>query len=488
MTGFLPRHPSARVLTDLRSELALRGVPAEQMILTRLGGSLAPSRCPVVRYAHGWFFWPADRVSCSGRTVYAIHAASDPRVISGAFGTVFHVQHGFLSWCAWRAGRGYLLPCPVRGSCGGAMFVQRVAMSALGVESWTVLGADDVPVEPIERYLAYLTGIERSPNTVKAYAHDLKDYWGFLACRDLDWREVRLEDVGEFAAWLRLPLAGRSGQVAVLPAVEPQVGASTVNRKLSAVSAFYQYQARNGVDVGELLTTWQPAGRRSGWKPFLHHISKSRPQPRRVVSLRAPAKLPRVLTTAEMQAILDACGRLRDRFLLALLYDSGVRVGEALGLRHEDIAAAECEVTVMPRVNANGARSKSGKPRTVPVSAGLIRLYADYLHGEYGEIDSDYVFVNLWGGQAGRPLSYPAVYDLVVRLRRRTGIDFDPHWCRHTMATRLLRDGVPVEVVSKILGHASITTTLAIYGHLTAEDARKALEAAGWFTGSEVTL
>jgi integrase/recombinase XerD len=76
------------------------------------------------------------------------------------------------------------------------MLVQRVAMPASGAESWTVLGADDVPVEPVERFLAYLTGIERSPNTVKAYAHDLKDYWVFLARRDLDWREVRLEDVG----------------------------------------------------------------------------------------------------------------------------------------------------------------------------------------------------------------------------------------------------------------------------------------------------
>ena len=135
------------------------------------------------------------------------------------------------------------------------MLVQRVVMAGSGVESWTVLGADDVPIEPVERYLAYLTGIEQSPNTVKAYAHDLKDYWVFLAHRDLDWREVRLEDVGEFVAWLRLPPAGRSGQATVLPAVEPQVGASTINRKLSAVGAFYQYQARNGVDVGELLAT-----------------------------------------------------------------------------------------------------------------------------------------------------------------------------------------------------------------------------------------
>src|SRR5262249_16860443 len=68
------------------------------------------------------------------------------------------------------------------------MHVQRVAMPAWRAGSWTVLGDDGVPVEPVERFLAYLTDIERSPNTVKAYAHDLKDYWVFLAHRRLDWR------------------------------------------------------------------------------------------------------------------------------------------------------------------------------------------------------------------------------------------------------------------------------------------------------------
>lgn len=92
-----------------------------------------------------------------------------------------------------------------------------------------------------------------------------------------------------------------------------------------------------------------------------------------------------------------------------------------------------------------------------------MRLFADYLHDEYGDLDSDYVFVNLWGRPHGHPLGYPAVYDLVRRLRRSTGIDFDPHWWRHTYATRLLRDGTPIEVVSKLLGHASITTTLSFY-------------------------
>ena len=83
------------------------------------------------------------------------------------------------------------------------MLVQRVVSPVSPLESWTVLGADDVPVAPIERYLAYLSDIERSPNTIKAYAHDLKDWFVFLAGRGLDWGEVRLEDVGEFVAWQR---------------------------------------------------------------------------------------------------------------------------------------------------------------------------------------------------------------------------------------------------------------------------------------------
>ena len=96
------------------------------------------------------------------------------------------------------------------------------------------------------------------------------------------------------------------------------------------------------------------------------------------------------------------------------------------------------------------------------------------------------MFVNLWGGAIGRPLSYASVYDLVLRIRREVGFDFDPHWFRHTRTTLLLRRGVPIEVVSTLLGHSSITTTLEVYGHLSVEDARRALEAAGFLTGNEV--
>ena len=75
------------------------------------------------------------------------------------------------------------------------MLVHPVVIPGSGTRSWTVLGDGDVPVVPVDRFLAYLTDIGRSPNTVKAYAHDLKDYWSFISFRSLDWREARLEDV-----------------------------------------------------------------------------------------------------------------------------------------------------------------------------------------------------------------------------------------------------------------------------------------------------
>src|SRR2546430_4897363 len=107
------------------------------------------------------------------------------------------------------------------------------------VESWTVLGDDDVPVDAIERWLAYLSDVDRSPNTVKAYAYDVKDFWVFLTARGLDWREGRLEDVGEFVAWLALPPALRGGRVAGLAPSQPHVGAAAASRELSAGAAVF---------------------------------------------------------------------------------------------------------------------------------------------------------------------------------------------------------------------------------------------------------
>ena len=65
-------------------------------------------------------------------------------------------------------------------------------------------------------------------------------------------------------------------------------------------------------------------------------------------------------------------------------------------------------------------------------------------------------------------------------------VEFDPHWIRHTAATRMLRDGISLEVVAKLLGHSNVTVTATTYGHLTVEDARAVLEKAGWFDGRQL--
>jgi integrase/recombinase XerD len=371
------------------------------------------------------------------------------------------------------------------------MGVQRVVMPDSGRESWTLLGDDLGPVEPVERFLAYLGAIEKSPNTIKAYAHDLKDWWFYLAGHGVGWQSATLEDVAGFVAWLRLPPETREGRVAVLPTVERHCSAASVNRKLAALTSFCEFHARHGVDLAGLLVRMQPVGRggsATSYKPFLHHITKNKPERRSAIKLKTSSPWPRVLTVKQVQAILDACDHLRDRLLFALVLDVGMRIGEALGLRHEDMGIAEREVTVKPRDNDNRARAKAGGSRVIPASPELMRLYADYLNREYGALDSDYVFVNLWAEPLGRPWAYPAVYDLVLRLRERTGIDFKPHQYRHTYATWLLRKGAGMESVKELLGHASITTTIDTYGHLTVEDARKTLEDAGWFTGWEVRL
>jgi site-specific recombinase XerD len=121
----------------------------------------------------------------------------------------------------------------------------------------------------------------------------------------------------------------------------------------------------------------------------------------------------------------------------------------------------------------------------VPVGAGWLRAARRLPHHDYGDLDSDNLFVRLWSTPIGRPLSYPAVADLFWRLARRTGIAATPHMFRHTYATRLLRCGVKAEVVQKLLGHASVTTTIDTCAHLTIDDVRHDLVTAGFLSEPE---
>ncbi len=352
------------------------------------------------------------------------------------------------------------------------MRVQRVSAPS-GAVSWTVIGSDLRPVSPVERYLAWLSDIERSPNTVRAYALDLKTYWEFLDAHALRWDRVSLEQLGAFTAWLRQPAAN----VVLLARARPARNSATVNRMLTAVFGFYEFHARDGVEVVRALVDRARSGRGS-YKPFLHGIARAKPRGR-VGRLRQERRLPATLTLEQVAAVIHAQPRLRDRFLFALLFGTGMRVGQALGLRHEDFVTHERRIEIVPREdNANGARGKNGAGG-VPVSAELVRCHSDYMHLEYGQVDSDYVFVNLWGGQVGRAMSYANVNEIVCRTRARVGFHFTPHMFRHTYATLARRGGVPIEIVSKLLTHSSIQTTSEIYLHSSPEDLRAELERAG---------
>jgi integrase len=362
------------------------------------------------------------------------------------------------------------------------LIVHRVVMPATGAVSWTVLGGDGSPVEPVESYLAYLAALERSPNTQRAYATSLKLWFKFLQRIERNWSEVEVDDVARFVSWLRSP----ADNVVVLGAGTAVRAPATVNRHLAAVFGLYEHHARCGVEVAAGLVAWRRVGRGS-YKPLLHHVTRGRPVPTRPVKLAIPRRTPRTLRPEEVVAVLAAPERARDRFLLALLAETGMRIGQALGLRHADFVSRRKEVHVVPRAdNANGARAKLCVPAVIPVTAGLVRTYSDYMHSEYGDVDSDYVFVNLWSGRIGAPMTYSAVHDLVDRIRARTGIEFTLHMLRHTHATELVRSGVAIEVVARLLTHRSSTTTSQTYVHLDVEDVREALHRAGVWQHEEV--
>lgn len=351
--------------------------------------------------------------------------------------------------------------------------MQRVATTS-GRVRWTLTHEDGRPVEPAERFLRYRFHTEASPNTLRAYAHDLKLFFGFVEEQGLDWRTLTLADLGSFTAWLRRP----APNVLQLPGASPARSEATVSRVQSAVFAFYDFHRLEGVELAAHLTTFI-GQRRGNYKPFLHGIaaSKQRGRPGRIA---APRRVPKALDPVQLAQILVAQTHVRDRLLFALLGLAGLRIGQALGLRHEDLRPWARELELVPRVdNVNGARGK-GSRGTVPMLPEIVQLYLLYMEHEYGLLDSDYVFVNLWGGEIGAPMKYSAVDKLVARTERRVGFSFTPHDLRHTFVTMLRREQVPLEVVSKLVTHRSITTTADTYSHLNAEDLRAQLEQAGW--------
>ena len=268
--------------------------------------------------------------------------------------------------------------------------------------------------------------------------------------------------------------------------------ADTLQARLAALISFYRWQhAVHDVPVaGRLL---RGVGRRSPARGLLSHLDvREAPRPSLLVRVRRSSRhldRPPVLLPGQIQAVLDGCavpdtatggwvGNLRDRLLFALLAETGMRLGEVLGMWISDFVMGRGQtpyVEVVPREdNPNGARVKMMRPRRVYVGADLEGLFADYLTQlacratELGlPITADGpLLVNLDRPPLLAPLREGTVRDKVNALRRKGigPVGWSPHWFRHSHATALLLAGTPEWVVARRLGHAHVQTTLDLYG------------------------
>jgi len=387
--------------------------------------------------------------------------------------------------------------------------VQRLTLSA-GEFTWTVLGPDHRVVGPAEEYLEYLRARQMSPNTVKSYARALALWWQYLDVFGLCWDAVTLQDFGAFLTWLR------SGDQPTITSIErrpAQFSESTIAVRLAAVISCYDYHLLNGVDPGRDLHRITHRGG-AGYKPLLEHIARRTGRRESVIRVRhrRRATAP-VLTPGQIELICEACaswdaaarewrGSVRNRLLWVLLAETGLRLGEALGLQHRDWHTGLGDtpfVEVVLRDHPHAVRAKGGY-RRVYVSDELDRLYGEHVWRlcEAGadlatdDFDAGYVFVNLDREPRFAPWRPESVYDLVSRLRGQlcgqVPQAWTPHWMRHSHATALLLSGVPVHVVSRRLGHADVQTTLNTYAHVSEDAQMRALAdwtafTAGWRVG-----
>lgn len=290
----------------------------------------------------------------------------------------------------------------------------------------------------VRTYLDHLA-VERglADNTLTSYRRDLRRYLGFLGRTGVaSLEQVTEAVVTDFLAHLR---EGDDEH--------PALGASSAARTLVAVRGFHKFALRDG------LAAHDPA---AGVRP---------PTPTQ--------RLPKALPLADVEAILETAGAagtplaMRDRALLEILYGTGARISETVGLDVDDLDLADGSVRL---------RGKGDKERVVPIGSYARDAVTAYLtRGRPALVAASgrggpAVFLNSRGGR----LSRQSAWSVLVRTAERAGVraDVSPHTLRHSFATHLLEGGADVRVVQELLGHASVTTT-QIYTLVTVDSLRE---------------
>jgi integrase/recombinase XerD len=290
-----------------------------------------------------------------------------------------------------------------------------------------------IGIDPVSQFLLELEAEQgASPHTLAAYRRDLNHFTRFLGRRQRPLRHLTAADVVDYVEELR-----RGG-----------LRAATVARRLAAVRGLTRYLVRER------------------WLPADPTELLERP--------RAGRPLPRTLTAADVAALLEAPDvatprGLRDRAMLELLYATGLRAAECLGLGLQDVNLAAGYVI---------CQGKGQKQRLVPLGEEAGRWIRRYLEAARPHLvrrgDPGFLFVNARGG----PLSRQALWGIVRRAARAAGVHgpVSPHVLRHSFASHLLENGADLRSVQAMLGHADISTT-QIYTHLTTSALRRMYDA-----------
>jgi len=355
--------------------------------------------------------------------------------------------------------------------------------------SWTVIDHNGNTIQEVRDWIIHLEETNASPNTIKAYSRHVSRLGSYLQAHKKTFKDITISHYDGFLKWLPWALSELPPPNENITSFDTQnitpVSASLKNQVHLSIKSFYKYlHGSEAFNFTVADNKHRAYDSQQAYKPFLEHINHRRTTRKKerylsgdLIKVRKNISDYR-LTPEEVLLLVKNCHLMRDAFLIVLLYNTGIRIGEALGLRHTDFDVTNEIIWVVPRNdNENGARAKSKRTRALPVNKYVINMYEDYITSdEYinaFESGTNYVFCNVQKGRIGRALSQSYIGKLKEYLFKRTGIKFNWHMFRHTHASEAIADGYSLLEVAERLGHVSPKTTIDFYRHLFSSEIRK---------------
>lgn len=343
-----------------------------------------------------------------------------------------------------------------------------------GKERYFVADDYGLPIEPILKFIRFKDNTNFARNTLRMYCQHLKLYFEYLQQRELDFQKVTIDDLSLFVNWLQNPYKS----LKVIPAHQIETARSprTVNIIVNTVLSFYDYILRHeeySNNISDRLRKFVSTPSRN-FKGFLYGIAHEQKKvTSNILKLKVPKSKPKTLSKEEIGTLIRACNNLRDKFLLSLLYETGIRIGEALSLWIEDFDISDMIIDLQDRGELeNNAEIKTvSSPRRIDISQNLADMFMEYL-AEYHteEVETNHIFIKLSGSNKNKPMNYTDIDNLFRTLKKVTGIYVTPHMFRHSSLTLLRMAGWQPELLRIRAGHKNIYTTLNTYIHPSDEE------------------